>query len=187
MNDTEYKAFVQSAYDGQILVGVDRVFARKLYTDVATSAIEEATGEAPIVAKLVVWFALLASPLAIVSSAVLAAVAFHWWALLIVPVAFFWWILNRGMSARGDSSIWFLTLTVTAAVCVHFMNLLPTLWISGFVAVFAFALWCDRGLYCASTFFLRLFVLRSRRALEAFSEGITIREEGGHAEPNNIP
>ena len=90
MNDADYKSFVQSAYDGRILVGVDRVFARQLYTDLATSAIEQATGEAPYLEKLDVWFAFLASPLAVVSSAVLAAFAFRWWALLIVPVAFLW-------------------------------------------------------------------------------------------------
>lgn len=168
---------MQSAYDGRILVGVDRVFARKLYTDMATSAIEEVTGEAPYLEKLVVWFAFLASPLAIVGSAVMAAFAFRWWALLIVPVAFLCWMFNRSMSVRGGSSIWFLSLAVIAAVSAHFMNLLPTV-ISGFVVAFVFAMWCDRLLYWASTVFLRAFVLRNQQALEAFGEGITIREAG---------
>jgi len=178
MNDDQYKTLVQSAYDGRLLVGVDRVFARKLYTGMATSAIEEATGEAPYLEKLVVWFAFLASPVAMLGSAVLAAVAFHWWALLIVPVALLWWMFNRSTSVRGGSSIWFLTLALIASVSVHFMNLLAIPRMSGLVAVFAFALWCDRLLYCASTFFLRAFVLRNQRALEAFGEGITIREAG---------
>lgn len=178
MNDNQYKTLVQSAYDGRLLVGVDKVFARKLYTDVATAAIEEATGEAPYLEKLVVWFAFLASPVAMLCSAALAAVAFHWWALLIVPVAFLCWMFNRSMSVRGGSSIWFLTLAMIALVSVHLMNLMATPWMSGFVALFAFAAWCDRLLYCASTFFLRAFVLRNPRALEAFGEGITIREAG---------
>ncbi len=46
VSDAEYKALVQSAYEGRVLIGVDRIFARRLYTDVATSAIETATGEA---------------------------------------------------------------------------------------------------------------------------------------------
>ena len=74
------------------------------------------------------------------------------------------------------TSVWFLTFAVILAVSVYFMRLLPTPWISGFVAVFVFAMWCDRILYCASTLFLRAFVLRNRRAFEAFAEGITIRE-----------
>lgn len=176
MNDAEYKAFVQSAYQGRLLVGVDRVFARKLYTDVSTSAIEEATGEAPYLEKLVVWFAFLASPLALLGSVVLAAFAFRWWALLVVPLACLWWMFNRSMSVRGGSSIWFLTLAVIAAMTVHFMSLLPSPWMSGFVAAFVFAMWCDRLLCCASTWFLRAFVLRNQRALQAFNEGLTIRE-----------
>ena len=176
MNDTEYKAFVQSAYQGRLLVGVDRVFARKLYTDVATAAIEKATGEAPYLEKLVVWFAFLASPFAILSSAVLGVVGFRWWAFLVLPVAFLWWMGNRGDSVRRDSSMWLLTLAVIASVVVHFTGLLPNQWMSGFVAVFAFAMWCDRLLYCSSTVFLRCFVLRNPRALEAFGEGITVRD-----------
>jgi len=176
MNDAEYKAFVESACHGRVLVGVDRVFARKLYTDVPLSAIEEATGEAPYLEKLVVWFAFLASPLALLGSAVLAAFAFRWWALLIVPVACIWWILNRSMSVRGGSSIWFLTIAVIVAMSVQVMNLLPSSWMSGFMAAFAFAMWCDRLLYCASTFFLRSFVLRNPQALRAFGEGLTIRD-----------
>jgi len=177
MSHSEYRTFIQAAHEGQILVGVDRVYARKLYTDVPISVIEEATGEAPYAEKLVVWFAFLASPLAIVCSAILAAFAFRWWAFLIIPVAFIWWMFNRSMSARGDSSLWLHTIIVIAAVSVHFANILPTHWMSGFAALFTFALWTDRLLYCSSTFFLRAFVLRNQRAFEAFGEGITIREE----------
>lgn len=178
MNDADYKTLVQSTYDGRVLVGVDRAFARNLYTDVATSAIEDATGEAPYLEKLVIWFAFLASPLAILGCAVMAAIAFRWWAILVVPVAFLWWMVNKSMSVRGGSSIWFLTLIVIVAIGLHFTHLLPSLWMSGFAATFAFALWCDRLLYCASTFFLRAFVLRNQRALETFGEGITLREAG---------
>jgi hypothetical protein len=177
MNEGDYRTFVQSAHNGRTLVGVDRIFARKLYTDVATSTIEEATGEAPYLEKLVVWFAFLASPVAMLNAGILSGFAFGWWALLVVPVAFVWWMSNRSMSVRGGSSIWFLTIAMIAAVGIHFTNLLPSPWMSGFVVVFAFAMWCDRLVYCASTFFLRAFVLRNRRALEAFAEGITIHSE----------
>lgn len=178
MNEADYKRLVQSAYDGRILIGVDRVFARRLYTDVGLSAIEQATGEAPYLEKLVVWFAFLAAPLAILGSGVMAAVAFRWWAFFIVPVAFLWWMFNRSVSVLEGSSIGFLTLAMIVAVSAHFMNLLPDPWMSGFVATFVFAMWCDRFLYWVSAFFLRAFVLRNQRALEAFREGITIREVG---------
>ncbi len=175
MNDSDYKTLVESAYDGRVVVGVDRAFARKLYTDVATSAIEEATGEAPYVEKLVVWFAFVAAPVAMLGSTVAAAFAFGWWALVIIPAALVWWMFNKSMSVRGGSPIWFLTLLVVAAVGVHFVKLLPSPWMSGFLALFALAMWCDRLLYWASTFFLRALVLRNRQALEAFADGRTSR------------
>lgn len=178
MKEFEYKAFVESSYQGRVVVGVDRVFARKLYTDVPIFAIEEATGEAPYFEKLVVWFALLVSPLAILGSASLAVVAFRWWAILIIPAAFFLWMSNKSMSVRGDSAMWLLTLILIVAGVIHFTNIFAASWISGFVTAFAFALWCDRLLYCASTAFLRAFVLRNQRAFEAFQEGLVIREAG---------
>jgi len=39
MNDAEYNALVQSANDGRLVIGVDRIFARKLYTEASTSAL----------------------------------------------------------------------------------------------------------------------------------------------------
>jgi len=185
MDDAEYKKFVESAYHGRVLIGVDRVFARKVYTDIPISTIWEATGEAPYLEKVVVWFAFLASPLALLTSAVLAVLAFRWWAFLIVPVTFLWWMINRSMSVLGTSRIWFHTLVLIVAASVHFMNLLRNPWMSGFVMAFVFAMWSDRLLYCASTFFLRAFGLRNKRALEAFGEGITIRERTRHNRHNN--
>jgi len=42
MDDAEYKELVESAYHGRVLIGVDRIFARKVYTDLPTSTIQEA-------------------------------------------------------------------------------------------------------------------------------------------------
>lgn len=106
MNEAEYERLVQSAYDDRILVGIDRAFARRLYTDVATSQIEDVTGEAAYLEKLVVWFAFLSSPIAILGSVVLAAYAFHWWTLLIIPGTLLWWMFNRSRSVRGGALMW---------------------------------------------------------------------------------
>jgi len=175
MNEAEYEQLVQAAYDDRILVGIDRAFARRLYTNVATSEIEEATGEAPYLGKLVVWFAFLSSPIAMLGSSVLAAYAFRWWSLLIIPVTLLWWVFNRSRSVRGGASIWLHTLLVIVAVSAHFMDLFSNVSISGFVTAFVFALWCDRFLYWSSTFFLRAFVLRNQRAFEEFRDDIIIR------------
>ena len=108
----EYKAFVQSAHEGGLLVGVDRIFAQKLYTKISISEIEETTGEKARLAKLVVWFAYLASPLAMVITTILAAFSFRWWALVMVPVGFLARMFNSMSARRGSSSMWFLTLRV---------------------------------------------------------------------------
>ena len=42
MDEAEYKELVESAYHGRVLIGVDRVFARKVYTDLPPSTIQEA-------------------------------------------------------------------------------------------------------------------------------------------------
>ena len=178
MNATDYKVFVQSVHDGRTLVGIDRIFARKLYTSRATSEIKKATGEAPYLAKLIVWFAFLGGPLAMLSSGVAAVLAFGWWALVITPAAFVWWFLNQSMSSRGDATIRTHSLFLVAAVGVHLAGRLLSPEVSSFLVLFALSLWCSRLLYCTSTFFLRAFVLRNHQALEAFAEGITIRESG---------
>lgn len=176
MNDPEYDAFVQSAKDGHLLIGVDRIFARKLYMEASTSQIEEATGEAPYFEKLVIWLAFVMSPLAMLVSAILAAYAFHWWALLVAPVALTLSVINSLSSRRGSSMIWFLNIVLVATVAVLFLRLVANPFLVGFIATFVFALWCKRFLYWAATWFLRAFVLRNQRALEAFRDGIRIRE-----------
>jgi len=157
---------------------VDRIFARKLYIEIPTSEIKEATGEKPRLAKLIVWFAYIASPLAMLITAILAAFSFRWWALLIIPAGFLGWMFNSMTARLGSSSMWFLTLVGIAAVGVHLMRLLANPYLSGFIASFAFALWCDQLLYSASTVFFRAFVLRNQRALQAFGEGIRLRKAG---------
>lgn len=178
MNDAEYKALVQSAYEGKILIGVDRIFARKVYMEVPAEVIYLLTGESPYFEKFVVWSAFLASPLAICASAIVAGFAFGWWALLVVPVAIVWWIVNRSISTLGRSSMGLVTLFLVTAVSLHFAKVLSNPWKSGFLVLFAIALWSDRLLYCASTTFLRAFVLRNKRAFEAFSDGLVVRESG---------
>ncbi len=175
MNEAEYEEFVQAAYDGHVVVGVDRVDAKKLYTEVSLADIEKATGETVYLEKLVVRSAELVSFVAAIGSVGLAALAFGWWAVLITPVALFLWFFNISLSVVGGSRIWVLTLLLIAAVVVHLMKLLPSPWMSGFFAVYFLALWCSRLLYSASTVFLRAFVLRNQRALDAFADGITIR------------
>lgn len=175
MDQHEYEAFVAAARGGSVRIGIDRVFARRLYTNVPGSVILEATGETPLVEKSVVWSAMAGSPLLVLGSAAAASFAFGWWAAAVVPLTLAWWLLNKSLSVRGGAKLWPLTVCVVVATAVHFFAPISDPWASGFIVLFALALWSDRLVYSAATFFLRAFVLRNRRALEAFSEGFTIR------------
>ena len=176
MTEAEYTTFVKSARDGNIVIGVDRPYARRLYTDVSISLIAGATGEAPYLEKLVVWFAFLCCPISAIAAFILAGFAFHSWAILIIPAAFLWLLYSVSLSPRGNSRMLFVTCLLAAAIVVHFLMWLPSIWVSSFFVVFALSLWCNRLLYCAATVFLRNFVLRNARALEAFGKGLTIRD-----------
>ncbi len=43
----EYQDLVKRAYEGKILVGVDRALARKVYTNLSIAKIRAFTGETP--------------------------------------------------------------------------------------------------------------------------------------------
>ena len=176
MDETEYRQFVQDVNAGRIMIGVDRPFARKVYTKMSFSAIQQATGETPFIEKAVVLFAFVAQAIAILGAFVLAVFAFRWWAFLVIPVVAILWFYNMSRSSMGGASIRIHTVALIGALIIHFLKVLPNPWMSEFLIVFVFALWCSRLVYNASTFLLRECVLRNPRALEAFEEGITIRE-----------
>ncbi len=179
MTDAEYDEFVRARKDGSVLIGVDRAFARDLYLRLPTVEIQRLTGEKPYFEKLVVWFAFLGTFLAMLASIPLLVIAVGWWSLLLIPITLVCWFLNFSLSVRADSSIVFPSILLVAAAVLHFSPLLDRPWLTGYVAVFTFALWCGRLLYCSSTDFLRAFVIRNRQALSAFGNGIRIRHDGG--------
>jgi hypothetical protein len=142
------------------------------------SAFQQTTGESPYFEKTVTMFAFVAQYLAIFGVAVLACFAFRWWVFLVVPVAIIVWFYNMSMSTMGGASIRLHNIALIVALAIHFLKVLPNPKTSGFIAVYIFSLWCSRFLYHAATHFLRAFVLRNPRALEAFGEAITLREAG---------
>jgi hypothetical protein len=153
MTEAEYQQLVKDAYRGGTLIGVDRGFARKLYTDVSTAKIRELTGETPYVGKAVVWFAFLGGPLFALTSFVLAGIVFRWWALAVIPVCFVVWFSYKGISSSGGARMFSISLALAAAVGAYLANVIPNRVAALFAVSFLLALWCERLLYCAATFF----------------------------------
>ena len=78
----EHKKVIELEKQGKLLIGVDRAVARRFYTDVPISKIEEETGETPYLEKTVVWFIFLLGPVALILSTVLGFLTFGWWGII---------------------------------------------------------------------------------------------------------
>jgi hypothetical protein len=101
----EHKEVILLEEQGKLLIGVDRVMARKFYTDIPISKIEEETGEAPYFEKAIVWFAFLLGPIALISSIILSFIAFGWWGILglvLCPILYF---MYSSSSVLGGSQL----------------------------------------------------------------------------------
>jgi len=175
MKDEEHQRLVELEDQGKVLIGVDRIVARRFYTDLPISTIEKETGEAPYLDKLVVWFAFLMGPLALAASLVLAFVAFKWWGLIYLVVCPLIYLAYSSASVRGDSALPGISIIMVAAVCIHFLGPIANSRATGFVSLFLLSLWSVRFLYCSSTFLFRCFVIRNARAFRFLSDRLKIR------------
>ena len=171
----EHKEVIELEKQGKLLIGVDRAMARKFYTDIAISKIQEETGEAPYFEKMIVWFAFLFWPIALLLSIVLGFLAFSWWGiicLVLCPIVYFTY---SSSSVRRSSNLIAITILLFISIGVHFSGNLNAPLITGFTGAFLFSLWCVRLLYCSSTFFVRAFVIRNGRAYEYLSDYLVLR------------
>jgi hypothetical protein len=172
----EHKEVIALEAQGKLLIGVDRAMARKFYTDIPISKIEEETGEAPYFEKAIIWFAFLFGPIALISSIIFGFVAFGWWGiicLVLCPIIYF---MYSSSSVVGGSQLIGITVLLLISLAVHFLANFNFPWITGFASTYLFSLWCVRLLYCSSTFLLRAFVLRNAKAFEWLSEYLVIKQ-----------
>jgi hypothetical protein len=176
MSNTEpdYRELVKQAYAGEILIGVDRPFARQLYTSVPMAIIRDETGESPYFERALISLAFYGAPFVLLASLVIAWFAFHWWAILVIPVAAMFWLVYGSLSVRGNAGILLISLMLVGAIVLSFISVFSNRFIPIFLANYFFALWCSRFVYCCGAFLLRCFVLRNHRALASLSNGLTI-------------
>ena len=180
MTEDQYKALVARVESGSLLIGIDRAFARKFYTDVPLSRIEEDTGEGPYLEKVVVWFAFVSAPIALFASFVLSALVFRYWAALVIPLSAIVYFFLAARSSVGDSRMLSVSILLALAIASLFTNFFSSQFVPWYAIAVAFAFWAERLMYCAATTFLRAFILRNQRAFE-FTEGpqIVVKETTG--------
>lgn len=174
---SDHAQVVERARRGELLVGVDRGDARKLYTDVPISVIKEHTGEAPYAEKAIILGAFVGAPVCLVAALVLAGVLLRWWAILAIPVAVLGYIAYWGTSSRGDSRNGLMGYNVFAMAVLMVLDPLHNRAASSLVLVYVLALWLARFVYTASTSFMRGFVLRNPRAFAWLQDSLVIREK----------
>lgn len=176
LSHSEHADIVAREARGELAIGVDRVFARRFYTDVPIREIEQKTGEAPYTEKLIVFTAFIGSPLILLAASALAIFVLHWWAVLAIPAGFVSWILYKLKSPLGRARLSptsVLLAIVTAGWALNLGGLRPVL---GVGAVYVLAMWLDRLLYAASTLLLRAFIIRNSKAFTWLRQHLVIRE-----------
>ena len=179
MTEDEYKAFVAHAKSGTLLIGIDRAFARRFYTDVPLTRIKEETGEAPYFEKIVVWFAFISAPIALLASFILSVLAFRWWAVLAIPLSAIVYFGFAGDSSRGQTRMLGVSIVLALAIASLFTNFFSSQSVPWYATAVAFAFWAQRLVYCGATTLLRAFILRNQRALEFTREHIAVKETTG--------
>jgi hypothetical protein len=177
----EFDDLVRREAAGELLIGVDRPFARRFYTDVSLREVEARTGEAPYFEKMIVYFAFVGGPLVLLASLAQSVWLLGWWSVLFIPIAVVVWVGVYGDSARAGARMTFISLLVVA--CAIGFAISPGSSRPGWGLAFTYSagLWLARLLYVSATSFLRGFVLRNRRAWEWLQEHMVIREGGGIA------
>lgn len=172
----DFDDLVQREKDGSVLLGVDRTFARRFYTDVALKEIEAKTGQAPYFEKTVVYAAFVGAPILLFLTLVRALWVLGWWSALGIPVAMAIWIGFYSDSARATARLRLIAFEVAASgIAALFTDgSARAVWFLAFM--FTSALWLSRLLYVSSTSFLRSTVLENRRAWEWLHQEFVIKE-----------
>jgi len=173
---SEFQDIVLREQTGQVVIGIDRTVARKVFTDVSVASFQENIGEVPYLEKTLVFGAFIAGPLALLASAVLAIVSVGWWSALLIPAGVLTWVGYYSASSRGGARMTFAHLAMLVAVGGIIMAgpAKRDVWV--LALAYATALWLGRFAYSAATVLVRRLVIRNRRAFDWLRGSLTIRE-----------
>ena len=170
MNENDWKKTVELFYEDKLTFGVDRVGARKFFTDLSLSKIESMIGEKPYFEKMAIMGAFISAPICLIAAIVGAFFAFGWLALLaliIYPAIYFSYTSD---SSRGNSGNIFPLICLIGIAIAYFVFGEFT----GFISIifFVISLWLTRFVYTGATTFLRALMTRNYRAWELFNPQI---------------
>ena len=170
-----HKDIIELENQGEILIGIDRTMARKFYTDIPISEIKLKTDEAPYLEKTIIWFSFLSAPIALIFSILLSFIALKWLGIIFLFAYPIFYFLYSSVSARGNSKLTGITIIVVIFLIIHFAGFFDNSLITLLITIFLLSLWCIRILYCASTFFLRTFIIRNEKAFEYLKNYLVIK------------
>lgn len=160
---------------GTIAIGIDRVFARQFYTDIAISEIDRRTGERDLVARFFVFGAFLVAPAALLMSCILAAVGLKWFSAIAIPIAIVTYARYQSSSSSARSRLgaisWIFALSIAVSLFGGPRNRLP----SGMISAFLLSLWALRFMYVAAVRSLRSLVLRNARAYAWLQDNVSVQ------------
>jgi hypothetical protein len=171
----EFEDIVTRERSGALLVGVDRVFARKFFTDVKVEDVIAHTGQGPYVQKALVLGAFVVSPLALIGSSIVAVFAAGWWAVILIPLGVVLWALYQARSCVGGARITFISVLLAGTALGYAQSAGGSARIWFALLLFALSLWTARFVYTGATAMLRAFVLGNERAFSWLREYLTIR------------
>lgn len=174
MNSEELQQIIAQENAGQVRIGVDRVLARRFFTNGSLAKIREHTGDAPTAEKAIVFSLWVTSFILLVGSVVVSFIAFAWWGLaaaLICPIVYFSF---ASMSVLGHTGLVGISAVLVVALIAPIAGKLSVA--AGlFIVLFVLSLWCIQFVYVASTSFYRVYALRSPKHYELLAPGIHIR------------
>jgi hypothetical protein len=174
ISSTDFAEFAQAVYANRIILGVDPAFARKVYTNLSLSRFAQATGEAPYFEKLVIWFLLMTSALAMLASTAIAVALFRWWSIPLIVVAFLIWLWNKGAASVGGARLTIPSLLLALAVGSYVYRLFSPDLYSILLVAYAYAVWSDRLVYAAACNLFRASVTRNAKAYRALRSGVVV-------------
>ena len=171
----EHGELLKQAEAGNILIGIDRTFARSFYMNISLDEIKAITGESPYFEKMVIWFFMLVSIIFLLASVVkafLMSTLFGVLSLIIFPLIYFGYFLD---SIRGNARVIGIIIALITAITLYMVGLFKES--LGYIPILLIiSLLCGRLVYWSSAKLLRLFILRNEIAFEWLREYIVIKD-----------
>lgn len=176
MDDREFARIRAGLDANRLVVGVDRVFARKVYTELPAAVLKDVTGEPAYFEIFVTRFCFTSPGVFLLASCVFAVLAFGWLSLLAIPILAMVYFVTASRSSAGGSRVGHLVLVALGVGACVWWNVLPLRWSGSCLGTLAIALILHRLAYIASASFFWSMVTQNATAWEYFRDGVVIRD-----------